>query len=293
MSNSIQLAPQADSVILTTGLQSLQQSLFAAAEQNINTALGDQANAFSALSRRAMVVTEALRLTSGMDLSTIIMRGQLIQQIEEEGLVGVHPNGYANLTALAQENGVSVGEFSDIRALVGTIFPYIADVLGLNLVEVWEQIGKSSFREMVPALRSLITGERADHDSVRQAVENMLNNAAAGLQQEGATTADLETEEGIAAIRRNAVSSLLQDGMTLPTRQLRRRVRPSRVPAVEMATLQTAESQWFAVLKIESLEQRDLIVRVLNSHTNNMNLDGQGSEHRTLRRTLASFFTGE
>ena len=89
MSNSIQLAPQADSVLLTSGLQSLQQSLFAAAEQNINTALGDQANAFSALSRRAMVVTEALRLTSGMDLSTIIMRVPLLNLQRELALLSM------------------------------------------------------------------------------------------------------------------------------------------------------------------------------------------------------------
>jgi hypothetical protein len=288
------IAPQADSVALTTGLQSLQQSLFSAAEQNIDVALGDQAGAFSALSRRAMVVTEALRLTSGMDLSTIIMRGQIIKQIEDEGLTGVHPNGYANLTKLAEDNGVSVGEFSDIRALVEVIFPYIVSELGMNLVEVWEQIGKSSFREMVPALRSLITGEQADHNSVRTAVEQMMNGSAASLladEQNPWTQEELATEEGGQAVRQRAVASLLQDGMTMPTRDLRRRVRPSRVPAVQMATLQTAESQWYAVLKLETLEQRDLVLRVLNSHSNNMNLEARGRQHEQLRDTLGSFFT--
>ena len=292
--NHSSIAPQADSALLTDGLQALQQSLFDAAEMNIETALGDQAGQFSELSRRAMVVTEALRLTSGMDLSTIIMRGQIIRQIETEGLSGVHPNGYANLTKLAEDNGVSVGEFSDIRALTDVIFPYIVEELGMNLVEVWEQIGKSSFREMVPALRSLITGEQADHNSVRGAVEAMMNGAAASLmtnEQDPWTQAEIATEEGARAVRQHAVANLLHDGMTMPTRQLRRRVRPARVPASQMATLQTDEAQWYAVIRMSSTEQRDLVQRVLREHTDNMNLDARGNAHGSLRSTLRGMFT--
>jgi hypothetical protein len=109
--------------------------------------LGD----YSDLNMRAMVVTEALRLTSGLDLTTVLTRGALIKQIEDEGLVGVHPNGYANLTQLARENGIaSVAELSDIRALCEVIFPYIQNVLGWDLNDTWEKVGKSNFRELVP-----------------------------------------------------------------------------------------------------------------------------------------------
>jgi hypothetical protein len=290
--NSITLAPRADSLTLSNGLSALQDTLFRAAEENINSALGEQADQYSALSKRAMVVTEALRLTTGMDLSTIIMRGQLILQIEREGLVGVHPNGYTNLTELAKDNNVSVGELSDIRALVEHIFPYIENVLQLNLHEVWGSIGKSSFREMVPALRSLITGEQADHASVRTAVRNMLDTAAATLLQnnEDMTPETLSTPEGDAIVRQAAVENLLHDGSVMTTRDMRRRVRPSRVEAIEMATMQTADGEWYAVMKLNSTEKKDLALRIMNPHTNNMMLDGRGEGTTNVRRLLSSFF---
>jgi hypothetical protein len=100
----------------------------------------------------------------------------------------------------------------------------------------------------------------------------------------------LATTEGQTAIRRQAVSALLHNGATMTVREMRAAVRPTAVPQVQMATLQTAESQWYAVLRCTSLEQRDLIVRVLNSHTGNMNLDGRSSEAEEYRRILSSLF---
>jgi hypothetical protein len=284
--NSIQLV-QADSTALATGLGSLQQTLFQAAEENIRTYLGEEANNYSSLQMRSMIWTEALRLTSGIDLSTILTRGSIIKQIEDEGLHGVHPNGYANLTTLAEQNGVAVGELSDIRSLCEIIFPYIQNELGLSLVATWEEIGKSSFREMVPALRSLITGENASHNSVRQAVEAMLNGAASAIAiEENCDTTDIPDVE----VRRRAVSSLLSDAATMPTRQLRRRVRPSRVDPIEMATLQTGDNQWYAVMQFESQEQKDLALRILNPHTENQELDARGDAHTTRRSFLGSLF---
>jgi replicative DNA helicase len=271
--NAIQLAVGTESVQLASALGNLQNTLFEAAEANIRAALGEEANQYSALQMRAMTYAEALRLTSGMDLSTIITRGNIIRDIETQGLTGVHPNGYANLTALAAENGVSVGELSDIRALCDVIFPYIAETLQMNLMEVWDRIGKSSFREMVPALRSLITGEQPNHASVRQAVEQMLNGAAIALADvEECEPADVPETD----VRRQAVVALLNEATVHTTREMRRRVRPSPVPHVQMATLEIAEGQWYGLLKFDSQEQLDLVLRILNPHIDNMRLSGRG-----------------
>jgi hypothetical protein len=139
---AIQLV-QTDSLALTAGLNGLRDMLFNAAEANVTNAVGDDLSAYTALQMRAMVAAEALRMTTGLDLSTVLTRGDIIRQIETEGLAAVHPNGYANLTALAEANNVSVGELSDIRSLCDVIFPYIQGTLERNLYEVWEQIGKS------------------------------------------------------------------------------------------------------------------------------------------------------
>ena len=267
------IVPGGAGLVLSTNVRSLQDTLMTAARASIELAVAEQGHAmeeFGDLNIRAMVVTEALRMTSGLDLATVLARGAFIKQIEEEGLVGVHPNGYANLTHLAKENGIaSVAELSDIRSLCEVIFPYVENVLGWDLADTWEKVGKSNFRELVPALRSMITGENADHDSVRSSVEQMLNNSAADiLANEHTTVEELDDSE----VRRNAVESLLRGTVGRTVRETRRAVRPSPVPAVPMATLRLDE-QWFAVLNIHTQEQFDLVQRILSAHANNMTLD--------------------
>src|SRR5688572_21925771 len=101
---TLALTQPADSRTLSAALNGLTRTVFQAAEENLRETLGSDFNQYTALERRSMIATEALRLTNGMDLAAIMSRGEIIAQIEREGLTGVHPNGYANLTQLAQEN---------------------------------------------------------------------------------------------------------------------------------------------------------------------------------------------
>jgi hypothetical protein len=153
---------------------------------------------------------------------------------------------------------------------------------------VWEQVGKSKFREMVPALRSMITGENADHNSVRGAVQQMLNEAAIAL-------ADVEecepSDVADADVRAHAVRTLLHEGSVRTTREMRRRVRPSPVPHVQMATIQTGEGMYYGLLKFDSQEQLDLVLRILNNHIDNLRLDGR-SMNQERQRLFSSFFGG-
>lgn len=277
--------PVADNANLSLALGSFNDVLFRAAEENINMAT-EGGEGYTALERRAMIAAEALRLTSGMDLAAILTRGEIIAQIQREGLISVHPNGYADLTALAREQGISVGELSDTRALCEIIFPYITNVLGRSLAEIWAEIGKSSMRELVPALRSLITGEEAAHGSVRTAVETLLNNAAAELITEGVPQDELEVDD----VRMRAVIGLLQQGATLPTRELRRTVRPTRTPPVQSTTMSVAEEEWFTVLHITSQDQYDMLMRLLDRHFNNVLINGENATPTV--RSLRNLFGG-
>ena len=272
----------ADSQSMSLALSNMTQQLFAYAEENINMSIGDS-QGWSDMERRAMIAAEALRLTHGFDLTAIITRGDIMRQIEVEGLATVHPNGYADLTALAKEQGISVGELSDTRALCDTIFPYVTNVLGRPLAEFWSEVGKSKLRELVPALRSLITGEEADHASVRTAVENILNNAAADLITNHEIPQDQLQED---QVRRHAVESLLSDSATMTTRELRQRVRPTRTPAMNGSTLQVDDNEWFAIVHITSREQYELLMRQFGTHVNNSLLNGRngGDPIRWLRR---------
>jgi hypothetical protein len=104
------------------------------------------------------------------------------------------------------------------------------------------------------------------------------------------TPETLSTPEGDAIVRQAAVENLLHDGSVMTTRDMRRRVRPSRVEAIEMATMQTADGEWYAVMKLNSTEKKDLALRIMNPHTNNMMLDGRGEGTTNVRRLLSSFF---
>ena len=296
--NAITLPATADNQSFSLALQDLTGRLMQAAAENIDAAI-EGSDAYTELERRSMIAIEALRLTNGMDLATILTRGQIISQIETEGLVSVHPNQYTDLSHMAREQGISVSELSDTKALCETIFPFIVEELGLSLAETWAQVGKSAFRELTPALRSIITGEQATHQSVRTAVATLLDQAAAQLIANGDYTAEeiqdalggQGGEENTAAretVRRTAVESLLHAGATLPSRELRRTIRPSRTPNLNAVTLNVAEDQWFAVLKVESQDQLDMLVRLWGTHVDNMMLNGQGADRQI--RTLRSFF---
>jgi hypothetical protein len=124
----------------------------------------------------------------------------------------------------------------------------------------------------------------------------MLDNAGAALindEENPWTLERLATPEGQSAVRAQAVETLLHNGTTMTVREMRRTVRPNRVPPIQMATLQTAESQWYAVLRCSSLEQRDLVIRVLNAHADNMNLDGRSEAADDHRRLLGTLFGAE
>ena len=273
MQNAIVLS---DSRQLGSLLGNLSNSLIEHAAEKINADLGDDIGSYSALEVRAMTMVEALRLTSGFDLTAIMTRGQLIQQIEQESLVSVHPGRYSTLTAMAQEQGISVGELSDTRALYGTIFPYVENVVGLSVAQLWGSIGKSVFREMVPNLMSLITGEQPAHTSVRESVITLIENATNSLVAEGqieqGELSQEQEEQRMSQIRRRAVNDLLTLGSTSTSRQVRATLRPTRtqpLSAVMMAPFSDEgllEGEGYAVMKFSGQDQLDMVRRLMGSH---------------------------
>ncbi len=298
MSNAISLS---DSLTFGASLQNLSSSLVAHAEEKVSQSLGEDIANYTALEKRAMVMVEALRLTSGFDLAAVITRGKLIQQIEQESLVSVHPGRYQTLTAMAQEQGISVGELSDTRALYNIVFPYIESI-GMSVAELWGSIGKSVFREMVPALVSLITGQDPTHTSVRESVTQLINNATASLIAEGEMSQeDPSDPEEIEArnerVRSRTVRDLLTLGSTSPARQVRATLRPSRtapVGAILMAPFDEngiLESDAYLVMKLQGQDQLDMAKRLMGSHmisttVNTRNNSGAEEHVSAIRRLI-------
>jgi hypothetical protein len=206
---------------LARTLWSLEENMKAAARQNVMAAIsapGSNPEAFSDLQIEAMVQTEALRLVNGMDLATILLRGKILKDIEDRALFSVHPNQYRDLSHLAQEQGISVSELSDIRTMTWVIFPWIENTLQVPVAQIWETIGKAKFRMMCPVLKALITGEEPDTATARQNYERILDTAAIEMREAG----EEPTEE---AVRNRAARSLIDTAGQVPTRELQEHIR--------------------------------------------------------------------
>lgn len=215
-----------------------------------------------------MTTIEELKLINGMDLAAVLLRGKLLQRIEERGMWSYHPARYGSLQEMARDQGISVSNLSNIRDLNFVIFPWMASQ-GMSIPEKWEQIGMSNFRELIPVLKSIITGEPSNSATVRSAVERILNDAAASLQAVSQGTSEEITDE---RIRINAVEDLLSAGEQLPTRELRARIRPERTHAIEMESYIDRDGSRLIIAEL-SEDQWRLIQNRIGAHIDNVNID--------------------
>ncbi len=238
----IQFRPS-NNLALSSALLGIENQLHEAALANVEAA-GD---GFTEAEQRAMTIVEEVRLINGMDLAAVLLRGKLLRQIEDEALYSIHPGGYQTLEEMARDQGISVSNLSNIRDLCFVIFPYMEQQMGISVAQVWEQIGMSNFRELIPVMKAIITGEQPDRQSAAQAVERILDDVAATAHAAGQELSDEE-------IRASAVSNLLNDASSMTNRELRGRIRPERTPNIEptilrqngarLVMVEMTEDQW-------------------------------------------------
>ena len=246
---------------LATALTGLEGQLRNAAQRNIDAATEGQG--YTQLEKQAMVTIEALRLTNGIDLAAVLLRGSFIRQIRELNLARVHPGNYATLEAMAVDQNISVSELSDTIVLCDVIFPYIEDSLDLRISDVWDQIGKSGFRELAPVLKALITGTVPPHGSVAAAVTQALENAAAGL-----AISDPDGFHSPADIASQAVADIVELGRTVPVREIRRHLRPNGTADISTIFIRNGEEgDIYSVMRMNQ-EQYNMVNRLIGTHLN-------------------------
>jgi hypothetical protein len=194
-----------------------------AAAHNLQNALeiaGVDLEAYTQPERRAMIKMEQLKLIGDLGLAEVLLRGKLIQEIENEALWSIHPNQYPSMQEAAKDQGISPSEYSNIRNLYNIVFPYLTQVLGLNLAEIWEEVGKSNLRELCPYLVRAITGETNSSRNVEHAYAALVDDVQASNEASGTTMT-------VEQIQQAVIEELLEAGQ-LPNRQLRTRIRPER-----------------------------------------------------------------
>ena len=233
------------SLTMNDALDGLRSALALAAQANVEM-VGE---GFTEVEKEAMRKIEELKLVNDLDLAAVLMRGELLHEIEDRGLWSVHPGGYTSMLEMARMQGISLSELSNTRDLCDVIFPYIQDTLEMNIAQIWEEIGKSNFRELVPVLKSLITGETPGTASTRDTIETLLDTEAATARAAG----EEFTEDDL---RHRVIENLIADGQLLTNRQLRTRLRPERTEPIQSTVLkqgnnriilaEMSEDQWIA-----------------------------------------------
>ena len=288
-SELIAISEQENVPALANALDGLWASLERSAAFNITQAAGDSLSEYSQIEQRAMLLAEMLNQSKGLDLASVMLKGRILQEIEQDSLFSVHPGQYHTLEDLAKDQGIGISELSQIRDLYNIIFPWVRETLGMDIRVMWENIGKSNMRELVPILKRIITGEEA-RGTVEQTFEYIMNDVAATMRsasglEEGAV---IDEDE----LSRAAVAQLLQDGIQLTNSNLRQRLRPDRTPSIEAHLLHMNGNHY--VLACLDDRQEQMLARRLHGYWDPITLSGIGRQELValLRQYpgLASFF---
>jgi hypothetical protein len=125
--------------------------------------------------KMAMLAFEKLRLTSGIELTTMLLRGKFLETIEKHHLYAEMPGNEGGDMEAAVEDyaNLSRTQQSVIMNLYRIVLPYIQDELGRDINEFWESSKKSNLYDALPFLRAVITGERSKSKKVNDVVEKL------------------------------------------------------------------------------------------------------------------------
>jgi hypothetical protein len=213
-----------------------------AAEFNVAQEIEQGGMQVTPLQRRSMVAVEAFRQTAGFDLVALMLRAYYLRKIQEDNLLSVHPSGeYPTLAAMASKNGCSATEMTFVIDFANVLAPYLSEI-GVSVFEVWQALGKSKLKELMPVLKGLITGEHSDTQTTQEAVTRLLEETWAGMEVSELYQAEFEAlnderapdeqrQELRAGLERRArqmtVRDLVDTAAELPTEELRRFLRPN------------------------------------------------------------------
>lgn len=228
--------------------------------------------------KRAMILIGSLRNVNGVDLMAMELRYTYIQEIERTNALTAHPEHYSTLSDMASEQGISIAELSKIKDLCGIVFPYLQNTLGRNIAEMWENVGKSRFFEVLPALKVLITNTASETTSVNESVDLLIGdavatNVASGIQvvDDEAHITNPETQITQEGVRAQVIENILVHAETLPVRELRRTARPVRTAPVP-ALIVRSNGTRYLMAKMDA-GQLEMIQRILANHLDLQTMD--------------------
>lgn len=239
---------------LSTQLLSFEAALRTKAEAIVSGA----GNGYTGPQLRAMVLFEELKLVGDMELAAVLVRGYVLEEIEKEGLWAEHPQGFKTLKDAAQSFGTSVSMLSDTKSLYQIIFPAVQS-MGFSIAELWEDIGKSNFRAIIPILRAIISGDKSKGKEVMEMVDKVWEDVDA-----------CGPYENDAERKRAAVKHVL-DAAQLPSSELSK-----TLAKYVFNTLLLSIGGKFFLLTAMNEEEKDVLIRRFGKILDIRYVDGNG-----------------
>ena len=267
----VELANQENVLTVRETIDSLYGSLEKSAAMAISYVAEEddrELDDFTAIEQRAMLQTEMLNQSKAMDFASVMLKGRILETISRESLHAAHPQGYATLEALAQDQGMSSSELSNTIDLTSVIFPWIDEHLEIPAEQVYNDIGKSNLRELVPILKRIITLE-VGRGSVERSFTHLWNEMHDLLATAGQIPAETENENEQNEINRliqnRIVGQLIEDGGAMTNANLRQRVRPERTTAIDAYVFHLPDGSHM-MLSLLTDEQEEMMARRLHGY---------------------------
>jgi len=278
--NGIQISTNAG---ISARLNGMLSNFERAAQQNVQAFMETTGNnGFTITERRALVKLEQLKLIGDLTLAEVMLRGEIIRQIEQEGLWSSHPMGFGSMEEAAAAQGISQSEYSNIRDLCDVVFPYLTEA-GYNVPMLWEEIGKSKFRELTPILKRAITNEESRSTRIEQIFENEMDDITATAAATGNPITDEEA-------RVTLVEQLIEAG-TLPVRELRQRIRPERTASMNAFRIPYTRNQQIYMFVIDA-DQQELLNRRLTGYMDVIPVDRGEAQRSDILRNMVDYLHG-
>lgn len=267
---------------LSTTLLQFSEVAQQSARRNVATYIEATGSTFTATEKQALVKMEQLKLYGGLSLAELLLRGEMILEIEREGLWSQHPRGYASMEEAAEDQGITKSEYSNVRDLVQTIFPYLNSA-GYNIADLWESIGKSKFRELIPIFKRAILNEPSTSQRVEESFTNAMNDIFATAR---ATGQPITNEEA----RVQFLDQLVEVGH-LPVREMRQHIRPERTPSMEAFALPVRNNRQVIMVVVDT-DQRELFNRRLTGYIDVSNVTQADVRRSPIFQDLAQYLNG-
>jgi len=194
----------------------------------------------------AMKTFEELRLIGGLDLASVLLKGERLKSIRELNMSEYLPGKYNSMEeAIQVEAKISRTEQSWITSLYEHVFPYVEKELNISVQEFWEDVPKSNAAEIVPHLRMIITDQPSRSENVRSKVKALLVNG--------------NTEED----KRRAVQELISISAGT-NNDVRKELRPDGTPTIPLAVIRRNGTRF--ILAEVTEDQLTMLNRAFGRH---------------------------